>query len=330
MPLDGRPTSSGSSSADSSFVGSAAASTFSSSASNSDSEPGGVSRKRKATDAQEFGSGDEGVIDAGRKRKRKKGGKKRKKGEGEAGDGLEEDEGVGARVRRRRKGEVEGDRKTRPLPDTSTVTVDVDELWAQMNRAPEPAVAAGAPPSPAEKAETHADETEKAPESSVPPPDAPVAEANDPMAEDMICIKRTYVFAGETITEEKVVSKSSAEGRLHLESQSASPKPITSSNGKPLRRPLKRRSRFDPPPEPGTTGTAGSPSSSGFGSKDKGRKLNTVEKSKLDWAGYVDKTGIKEELTVAEKAKEGYLGKMDFLGRVDAKREDEISNSRKK
>lgn len=222
------------------------------------------------------------------------------------------------------------DRKTRPLPDTSTVTVDVDELWAQMNRAPEPAVAAGAPPSPAEKAETHADETEKAPESSVPPPDAPVAEANDPMVEDMICMKRTYVFAGETITEEKVVSKSSAEGRLHLESQSASPKPITSSNGKPLRRPLKRRSRFDPPPEPGTTGTAGSPSSSGFGSKDKGRKLNTVEKSKLDWAGYVDKTGIKEELTVAEKAKEGYLGKMDFLGRVDAKREDEISNSRKK
>lgn len=222
------------------------------------------------------------------------------------------------------------DRKTKPLADTSTVTIDVDELWAQMNSAPAPAVAAGAPPPMAEKAETHADETEKAPESSVPPRDAPVAEANDPMAEDMISIKRTYVFAGETITEEKVVSRSSAEGRLHLQSQSASPKPTTSSNGKPLRRPLKRRSRFDPPPEPGATGTAGSPASSGFGSKDKGRKLNTVEKSKLDWAGYVDKAGIKEELTVAEKAKEGYLGKMDFLGRVDAKREDEISNSRKK
>lgn len=197
-----------------------------------------------------------------------------------------------------------------------------------MNSAPEPVFATRAPLAAAEAAETHGDETEKVPQSSVPSSttDAPEAVANDPMAEDMITIKRTYVFAGETITEEKVVPKSSAEARLHLQSQSAAPKPTTSSSGKPLRRPLKRRSRFDPPPE---SGTVGSPSSSGLGSKDQGRKLNTIEKSKMDWAGYVDKAGIKEELTVAEKAKDGYLGKMDFLGRVDAKREDNL-NSKKK
>lgn len=197
-----------------------------------------------------------------------------------------------------------------------------------MNSAPEPAVATQAPLAAAETAETHGDETEKAPQSSIhsSTTDAPRTEATDPMAEEMITIKRTYVFAGETITEEKVVPKSSAEARLHLQSQNAAPKPTTSSSGKPLRRPLKRRSRFDPPPE---SGTVGSPSS-GLGSKDQGRKLNTIEKSKMDWAGYVDKAGIKEELTVAEKAKDGYLGKMDFLGRVDAKREDEILNSKKK
>lgn len=200
-----------------------------------------------------------------------------------------------------------------------------------MNSAPTRVLAAQAPPPAAEKAETHGGESDRVPERPVlPPPDAVGAEKKDPTTEDMISIKRTYVFAGETTTEEKVVPKSSAEARLHLQSQSAAPKPTTSSSGKPLRRPLKRRSRFDPPPEPETTAKAGSQPSWGNGSKDKGRKLNTVEKSKMDWAGYVDQAGIKEELTVAEKARDGYLGKMDFLGRVDAKRDDEMLNSKKK
>lgn len=199
-----------------------------------------------------------------------------------------------------------------------------------MNSATEPMFFTRAPRPVIEKAGSHEDEIEKESESSAPPRGALGAEANSLTGEEMISIKRTYVFAGETITEEKVVPKSSAEAHLHLQSQSTPPKPTTTPSGKPLRRPLKRRSRFDPPPESETTKTAGSLPPSGLGSKDKGRKLNTVEKSKMDWAGYVDKTGIKEELTVAEKAKDGYLGKMDFLGRVDAKRNDEILNSRKK
>lgn len=108
MPPDARPTSSGSSSADSSFVGSDVASAFTTSASNSDSETAGVSKKRKAAGAQDLGSGDEGVIDAGRKKRRRKGGKKGKKGGEEAGEGLDDDQGVGERVRRRRRGEGAG------------------------------------------------------------------------------------------------------------------------------------------------------------------------------------------------------------------------------
>lgn len=44
----------------------------------------------------------------------------------------------------------------------------------------------------------------------------------------------------------------------------------------------------------------------------------------------MDREGIKEELDGAGKAKEGYLGKMDFLGRVDRKREEEIGKARRK
>ena len=144
--------------------------------------------------------------------------------------------------------------------------------------------------------------------------------ADTPVAEETIAIKRIYVFAGETITEEKIVPKSSAEARLYLESQNAAQNPpTTATNTKPpLRRPKKRASMFDSKPE-----LSGA-------SKGKGPKLNTIEKSKLDWAGYVDKEGIKEELDVAEKAKDGYLGKVDFLGRVDAKREDQLSSARRK
>ena len=77
---------------------------------------------------------------------------------------------------------------------------------------------------------------------------------------------------------------------------------------------------FDPQPQVGVR-TPG---------KDKGPKLNTIEKSKMDWAGYVDQAGIKDELDGAEKAKEGYLGKMDFLGRVGAKREDERLSTKRR
>lgn len=61
-----------------------------------------------------------------------------------------------------------------------------------------------------------------------------------------------------------------------------------------------------------------------------GPKLNTIEKSKLDWASHVDKEGLKEELDTAEKAKGGYLGRMEFLGRTEAKREEDLKNARTK
>lgn len=168
--------------------------------------------------------------------------------------------------------------------------------------------------------------------------------------EEMLTIRRTYKFAGETITEEKVVPKDSAEAKLYLSTSGAARKKAkggagTSTDGgtdsppdetvvQPLRRPLRRFSRFDPNPPDAIKKSwekqAAVQAPEDAGATAKGPKLNTVMKSKLDWAAYVDREGIKDDLDVHSKAKEGYMDRMDFLGRVDAKREEERRNARLK
>lgn len=50
----------------------------------------------------------------------------------------------------------------------------------------------------------------------------------------------------------------------------------------------------------------------------------------MDWAGYVDKEKLKEELDRAGKAKGGYLERMDFLGRSDVAREEGLREGRRR
>jgi hypothetical protein len=59
----------------------------------------------------------------------------------------------------------------------------------------------------------------------------------------------------------------------------------------------------------------------GKGKETRPGALNTVEKSRLDWVGFVDKSGIQNELEVHSKGKEGYLERMDFLDRMADRRE---------
>lgn len=54
--------------------------------------------------------------------------------------------------------------------------------------------------------------------------------------------------------------------------------------------------------------------------KGKEKKLNTVEKSAVDWAGFVDKEGIKDELDAAGKSKGAYKARQEFLARVEEKK----------
>lgn len=220
------------------------------------------------------------------------------------------------------------EKEKKPLASAAGATVDVDALWKTLNsgsrksettstQTREDSAPSGRTDISAE--ERHINGEDPSIQATRSSTTAPQISTNVDTS-DVIAIKRTYIFAGETITEEKLVAATSAEARLYRQSQSSIlPSLASDSSSKPLRRPKKRVSQFEPNPNGIVKGLP-----------PPGPKLNTIEKSKLDWAGYVDKAGIKEELDVAEKAKEGYLGRMDFLGRVEAKREDERKNAKLK
>lgn len=61
---------------------------------------------------------------------------------------------------------------------------------------------------------------------------------------------------------------------------------------------------------------------------DGATKLNTVEKSRHDWAGYVDKTGIAHELDEYGRSKASYLGREEFLARAESRVEQERREAR--
>lgn len=57
-------------------------------------------------------------------------------------------------------------------------------------------------------------------------------------------------------------------------------------------------------------------------------KMNTLEKSKLDWQGYVDREGIRDDLKY--KNKDGYMEKVAFLQRVDDRRLNQLKQGQQK
>jgi Bucentaur or craniofacial development len=221
------------------------------------------------------------------------------------------------------------------LVDASKATVDVEALWADMisGKASTPAA-----PIPTTEQEPKSPEIQKAAEDTRKEP-SPSTLNDGP--DSMIMIKRTYTFAGKLHTEQKLVPRSSAEAKLYLSTQPTSP-PRSDSTPSPftkLKRPTKkaRRSIFEPIIEnlPQRTdlhfGTQ-KPNGDGIlaGGKDGsgGKKLNTVEKSAMDWAGFVDKEGIADELDAAGKAKGAFKARQEFLARVEGKREVEERRAR--
>ncbi|PVU89563.1 hypothetical protein BB559_005064 [Furculomyces boomerangus] len=103
-------------------------------------------------------------------------------------------------------------------------------------------------------------------------------------------------------------SKPKENGQIQ-DKESKIPDPISKTSGVPQRKPSKF-SQIEAQVE-----------------KTLGKKLNTVEKSKLQWDNYVEKEDIKDELT--RHNKDGYVEKMEFLQRVDEK-QHEYTKSLKK
>ena len=148
---------------------------------------------------------------------------------------------------------------------------------------------------------------------------------------DAIRIKRTYNFAGQVHTEEKVVARDSAEAKLYLASQDENGD--ADADISPSKRATRKafRSAFEPIVDAGPGRTdlnLGLAARIQAGQEARAKKLNTVEKSRMDWAGYVDKEGIKDELTLASKSKGSYAARQDFLARSEAIRDDEARRAR--
>ncbi|RPB03318.1 BCNT-domain-containing protein [Choiromyces venosus 120613-1] len=196
--------------------------------------------------------------------------------------------------------------------DVGATTTDVDELWRQMNSKPGPKWRSPLPE--AKKEEVRGEGEEKKEDGK----DGGV-EGTNALGEEMTTISRTYTFAGKVISETKTVPKSSQEAQAYLSTLPSASSTLTTSasssapaNGLPPRRPppKKRASAFDSAAaarKPATPAPA--------------QKLNTLEKSRLDWAGFVDKEGIGDELKKHTSGDKSYLDRQAFLGRVDEKRD---------
>jgi hypothetical protein len=232
----------------------------------------------------------------------------------------------------------------KPLATTASATVDVDALWASMTSgAMQQNIDQGAQDVDASKSPQTTPKKQQGHESSPVQNTLESRVSKEPEGDDMIMIQRTYNFAGKVHVEEKLVAQDSAEARLWLQSQpsgKARPQPSDLNVTKPLRPPKKaRRSIFEPITEPlpqrtdlrfGVNSISRNGAGSGMNGGVQAKKLNTVEKSKMDWAGFVDKEGIKDELETAGKAKGAYLDQREFLARVEEKREEEARRARMK
>lgn len=165
--------------------------------------------------------------------------------------------------------------------------------------------------------------------------DTPAKPSDDPSS-NMIRIKRTYNFAGRIHTEEKLVARDSAEAKLYLASQdpdAAAAAADAATDALPEKRITRPafRSAFEPMTE-AIQGRAdlnlGMAARMAAAKEAQAKKLNTVEKSRMDWAGYVDKEGIKDELELAGKSKDSYAARQDFLARSEAVRDDDARKAR--
>ena len=272
-------------------------------------------QKPEPLPALELDSGDEATIKQHKKTRRKQ----REKVEEAGNEDEEEEEGWRARTRAMREREKE-EKNQNKLASVKGSTIDVNKLWEDMNKAnliqeihdqPQPSYAGDGKSSKEGTANSiNQDSADK---------------ENEPGLVEMITIRRTYKFAGEVHSEEKTVSKSSAEARLWLAQQSSRPQ-ARDAERRVVHRPLRKVSRFDPNVNNLDSFKGGWTATGKKGLA--GPKLNVVEKSKMDWASHVDAQGLKEELDDHARAKEGYLNRMDFLRDVEQRKEGEAITAR--
>ncbi|GAA5896825.1 hypothetical protein JCM8208_007101 [Rhodotorula glutinis] len=242
----------------------------------------------------------------------------------------------------------------------------VDDLWAAFNdpSAPDPyapststsSTTAGAPPASSATGTSSSTATSKG--------TIDVKGKGKRADDDLVEIEVEYGFAGEWIKQKKRVPRSSVEAQAYFathppppSSSSAKAAPAASSSSSAPRDPTTASldalfgpsadepaasssstapalaSAPAPAPPPSRAppkrkaggGLAGMAATLGVGKKP--AKLNTLEKSKLDWDSYVStQEGLSDTLTHARK--DGYLDRRDFLDRVEDAKERQWDESK--
>lgn len=283
------------------------------------SKPNSAKRKVPDTIDEELDSGDEATIKE-RKRKRRKG----------KAVGAEEDSGgEGGLVKTRAQRLVEkAERKERRRADRGEVTVDVDDLWARLHAVPVGRHYEPVAPQAADGIDTAVSVDD-------------VVGETVKSSDQLIRIKRRIAFAGEITEVEEEVLKSSAAAKAYLaEHPEADPDSTKAraaaanqhaSSESNLQRPLRRPSIFEPNPTAAVRGVSSdklrprAPSRvdvvmaerrAAEESKKKAERMSTVQKSAMDWKGFVADQGIGEELDVYGKSKGGFMAREQFLDRV--------------
>ena len=273
-------------------------------------------KKRKSEAIGDLDSGDEATI-------QERETKKRKKESVAAEDEESGGEGGLIKTRAQRLAEkVERKQRKRGLRE-GDVTIDVDEVWAALK-----AIPVGRPPEVAPEP-TALDEDGEENKENVD------TEAQDG-AEEFITIKRRIEYAGEVTEVEERVPKSSNEARRYLAEHAQDPHKDNTASAE-TRRPLKRPSLFEPnptalvkgvPPEklrpraPNRVDVLMAEKRAEEERQKKAEKMTTVQKSALDWRGFVAKEeGLREELDEYGKSKGAFLGREEFLGRAQFARE---------
>lgn len=135
---------------------------------------------------------------------------------------------------------------------------------------------------------------------------------------DKIWIKTSYTFAGRIITQSKQVDANSAEAKAYLNSTG-----LQMLDDQPHRSfvPVLRTPKgFEEPIELKIKLKRPSLIDKFLQTGNKKMKLSTLEKSRLDWASFVDENKLNDDLKIHNKG--GYLEKQDFLGRLQAKRDE--------
>lgn len=277
----------------------------------------------------ELDSGDEATILERKKNKRKK----KRKGE-ENDESEREDQGWKAKTRAMRQRE-QSELNQRKLASTKGSMLDIDKIFQEMQTSGDACDRAYLQRLHSTKESTATTGTKTPTQNESGKADKqPESQKLDTL--DSIRIRKTYRFAGEVHIEEKTVPRSSEEAQAWLAENSgrsgptaASGVPLTKS-GLPLRRPLRKISRFDPNLNNPDSFKKNWEKTLTEVNGPAGPKINTVEKSRLDWVDHVSKAGLRDELSEHAKAKGSYMSQKDFLDRVEHNHEEEARRVRVK